>query len=445
MNILFLKPDSGMSGKGVGPYLGLLYLISYLKKHGFNDASLLDLTFSKDFKKDTERAVKDENPAIIGITVNSHDRFQAIALIKFVKNLRPSIVTVLGGSHATLCAEEIIKNIPELDVLVFGDGEFAIVELAKAVQQKRDFSHIKGIYYRDRNKRIKKNPLRPVEMNLDNYSFPDWGAVDIENYNFFMPIEGLPKIITLISSRGCPFNCNFCAAKEISGGIIRFRSVDNVIKEIGLLLRRFPNYHIFIYDDHFLLDKKRVLEFCDKVKKEKLAFKWGCYSRVDSIDEEVARRIAGAGCEMVSFGVESGSKYVLDLMNKKIDPAKIKKAIKSLKENDIISRCSIFFNYPGERIRDIFKTFWMLWQANVGPKEIVIGEHTVIYPKTEVFYQLKDKYLPKDFNWEKKFENLPNYKDVPIYIPPFDFLRVRLIRFLRKFYKLCYILKQLLK
>lgn len=439
MNILFLKPDSGTSGKGVGPPLGLLYLISSLKRNGFPNVFLFDLTFSQNPEEDVKRLIKKKKPAIVGITINSHDRFQGFDLIRLVESLRPGIITVLGGPHATLCGESIIKDIPELDVLVLGDGELSMVELAEAVQQKKDFSHIKGIYYRDKNRRIIKNPPRAIEMNLDKYPFPDRSVLNIKDYNLFMPIRERPKAVTLISSRGCPFHCYFCAAKEICGGIIRFRSVDNILEEIKLLLKKFPDYYIFIYDDHFLLNKKRVLEFCKRVKEENLNFKWGCYGRVDSIDEEIAQKIAEAGCQMVSFGVESGSDYVLRLMNKKTDPKRIKKAIRLTKKNDIVPRCSIFFNYPGERICDIFKTFWMLWQADVKPKEIVIGEHTVIYPGTEIFYQLKDRYLPKDFNWEKKFENLPNYKNVPIYIPPFDFLRVRLIRFLRKFYKLYFI------
>ncbi len=438
MNILLLRPKSKMSGKGIGPPLGLLYLVSSLKSNGFNDISLIDLTFSRSVKKDVEKTIRQKNPAMVGVTANSHDRFQAFNLIKLIKKINPNTITVLGGPHATLCPEETIHNMPELDVLVVGDGEVAIVELAEAVQEEQGFSRIKGIYYRDRERKVIKNFNRPIEMGLDKYPFPDWGAINIKDYDLFLPTRGKPKAITLISSRGCPFRCNFCAAKGIGGGVIRFRSVENIVSEIKVLLRKFPGYYIFIYDDHFLLDKKRILGFCKRVKKEKINFKWGCYGRVDSIDEQIVREISKIGCQMVSFGVESGSKRVLKLMNKGIVPRQIRRALQIVKKYGISVRSSVFFNYPGERIIDIFKTFWLLWKSKLSPDEIVIAEHTLLYPKTKVFERLKNKYLPQDFNWNKKYKNLPEYKNVPIYIPPFDFLRVRLIRFLRKLYKLCY-------
>lgn len=434
-----------MSGKGIGPPLGLLYLVSSLKHNGFNNVYLKDLTFSENTEETVKKIIEQKKPAMIGITANSHDRFEAFDLIKLVKKIKSDIVTILGGPHATLCPEETIKNIPELDILVVGDGEFAIIEIARRVQQKKDFANIKGIYYRKRDKSISKNPSREINMDLDRYFFPDWGIINLQNYNLFLPIKTFPKAVTMVSSRGCPFRCNFCAAKEISGGIVRFRSVDNIISEIKSLLKQFPGYHIFIYDDHFLLNKKRVLEFCRKVRKQKIKFKWGCYGRVDSVDEEIAKEISKIGCQMVSFGVESGSRRVLKLMNKQTTPDKIKQALQTVKKYGMSARCSIFFNYPGEKIVDIFKTFWLLWQCHISPEEIVIAEHTLLYPKTAVFNQLKNKYLPKNFNWEKRFKDLPNYKDVPIYIPPFDFFRVQLIRFLRKFYKLCYELKIKLK
>ena len=438
-----VKPKSEMSGKGFGCPLSLLYLSASLKNNGFNDVYVKDLTFSRDAEGEISELLKEKKPAIAGVTVNCHDRFQAIDIIKLAKKASPETVTVLGGPHAILCGEEIMKELSELDILVIGDGEAAIVEIAQAVKNKSGFGDIKGIYYHGKTGSVKATPSRPMEMNLDVYPFPDWDAINVRDYNLYLPVEGKPKAISLISSRGCPFKCNFCAAKEAGGGIIRFRSVRNIVDEIKKILEKFPGYSIFIYDDHFLMNKKRVLEFCEMVKEEGLDFQWGCYGRVDAVDEEMAEEIAKVGCKMISFGVESGSEYVLKLMNKKTDPGKIRKAISAVKKFGIVARCSIIFNYPGERIIDMFKTFWLLWRADIDPDEIALGENTLLYPATEVFYQLKDKCLPKDFSWSRKYPNLPHYKNVPIYIPPFYFFRISLVRVLRRFYTLFYRIKKI--
>lgn len=441
MKILFIKPDSKLSARGIAPPLGIMYIISSLKSSGFSEVDFFYLTLLKNPELEIKKYILKNKPSIVGVTVNSHDRFQAMDIIKTVKKIDPKITTIVGGPHATLCADSMINSLPELDILVVGDGESTMVEIAEIIRSGGDLSVVRGIYYRNKSGDVKITPPRLSENNLDIYPFPDWDIVNINDYDMLLPIDGEPKSVSLISSRGCPFRCRFCAAKEICGGIIRFRSIDNIIKEIKFLIDKFPGYHIFIYDDHFLLRKDRVLDFCNKIKKEGLNFKWACYGRVDSIDEEIAKNIAEIGCQMVSFGIESGSGYVLDLMNKQTDPRKISEAIKTIKSNGIFARCSIIFNYPGERIIDIFKTFLVLWRANIKPSEIFITNHVMIYPKTEIFYQLKYKYLPKDFSWEKDLGSFPSYKNIPIYIPPNNYFRVNLIKIIRKIYKIFYLIK----
>ncbi|MBU4285000.1 B12-binding domain-containing radical SAM protein [Patescibacteria group bacterium] len=441
MKILLIKPKSFFSAKGAGPPLSLMYIASFLKQGGHQVILRDFMVFKGDMKEELEKLIKEENIKIAGVTCNSHERFESFDVIKLLKKIDSNIITILGGPHPTICPQETIKNLPELDILVTNDGENAMRVIIDCLNSKKDFENIGGIIYRTRQGAIKENHVGRIVVNLDEYPFPDFNLINMDDYQLTVPIKGKPMSVPIISSRGCPFNCGFCAAKETNYGRIRFRSIDNIIEELKILLPKFPGYHIFIYDDHFLVNKDRILEFCQKVKKENLKFKWACYGRVDSIDEEIVTAIKEVGCVMISFGIESGSKKMLKKMNKLILPNQIIKAVKIVKKHGISARGSFIFNYPDENIFDVIKTFWLIFRLKLTPEEFAIGPYTVLYPGTQLFADYKNKCLPENFNWNKKYENLPNYKEVPIYQPIFFSLRLWFIHFLRKIHKAFNILK----
>lgn len=441
MKVLLIKPESFFSAKGAGPPLGLLYIASFLKKDGHQVILRDFMVFKGDMKKELKEIIKREKIRIAGVTCNSHERFKAFEVVRTLKQINGKIVTVLGGNHPTICPRETINNLPELDILVKEDGENVFREIIKCLEAEKNFTKVPSIIYRNKQGKIVENPLGKIVTNLDKYPFPDFDLINIKNYQLFIPIKGKPKSIPIISSRGCPFRCSFCAAKETNYGRIRFRSINNIIEELKILLSKFPNYHIFIYDDHFLLDKKRILEFCRKVKEKNLNFKWACYARVDSIDEEIIKAIKEIGCVMVSFGIESGSRKILKKMNKKITPFIILKAVRLVKKYGISARGSFVFNYPEESILDILKTFYLIFRLKLTPEEVAFGPYTVFYPGTQLFIKYRDKCLPKDFSWNKKYKKLSNYKDVPIYQPRFFSLKLWFIHFLRRIHKAFTILK----
>jgi len=191
------------------------------------------------------------------------------------------------------------------------------------------------------------------------------------------------------------------------------------------------DYAIFFYDDHFLLNKKRILEFCRLVRKEGLHFQWGCYSRVDAIDDEILRNIKEIGCVMISFGIESGSDKILKLMNKNITSRQIVAVIKKIKTYNIKTRGSFIFGYPKESALDILKTFWLIFKSGFEIHELVFSKYTLLYPKTSI-----NKYLPENFDWHKNYSEseLKQVLNVPVYMPPFDLIRRRFTLALFWFY-----------
>jgi anaerobic magnesium-protoporphyrin IX monomethyl ester cyclase len=340
----------------------------------------------------------------------------------------------MGGTHPTLVAEEILQYIKEIDIIVLHEGEDTIIELTKALKLGHSLKNVKGIAYRE-NGEIRKTPLRDFVEDLDRLPPPARELFDVDKYNLYLPIYDRPKAMHLLTSRGCPFSCGFCSAKEMSGRKVRYSSPEKVITEMESIKSSYPQYKwLFFYDDHLTLKKSRVIKLCEGIIKSKLNFKWGCYGRVDSIDEEMVDAMKEAGCKMISFGVESGSDMVLNLMQKKINAKMIEMAVNLVKKKGLIARSSFIIGYPGERFKDFLSTIKLCRKLGLNKDEIIWNFKPVIYPSTQLFEDLKKKeYLPEGFNWCERF-SIPNYKDVPLYVDRMSKVKEIIGRGYRKFF-----------
>lgn len=216
---------------------------------------------------------------------------------------------------------------------------------------------------------------------------------------------------------------------------MRYSSPEKVIAEIQSIKASYPQFKwLFFYDDHLTLKKSRVIKLCEGIIKSRLDSNWGCYGRVDSIDEEIVDAMKEAGCRMISFGVESGSDAVLDLMRKGINSKMIEKAVNTVKKRGLIARCSFIFGYPGERFKDSLSTISLCRKLGLDADEIIWNFNPVIYPSTQLFDDLKKKgYIPEGFSWCERL-NLPDYKDVPVYVNSFSKIKEIIGRGYRKFF-----------
>jgi len=160
----------------------------------------------------------------------------------------------------------------------------------------------------------------------------------------------------MITSRGCPYQCQFCDVHELFGRKTRYRTVDNVIEEMRMLSIEYRVKEIIFYDDTITIDRERVMELCERMIKEKLDISWGCYSRVDRIDDEMSKIMKRAGCHMISMGVESGSDEMLTKMQKGITIEQTRNAFKILKKNNIETSASFIVGFPGETRQTLQKT-----------------------------------------------------------------------------------------
>ena len=231
MRILLIKPFSWYSAKGLGFPLSLGYLASSLLAAD-EEVKVLDLQITEKEKYDHSlyKTLSEYKPEIIGITCNSHERFYSFDIAKKVKKWK-DVPVVMGGPHVTFTAEETLQHIKEIDVIVLHEGEDTLVELTKALGDGISLEKVKGLAYRE-NGEVRKTPLREFIKDLDRLPFPARELFDVDKYDLYLPIFDRPKAMHLLTSRGCPYSCGFCSAKEMSGRRVRFASPEKVLDEM---------------------------------------------------------------------------------------------------------------------------------------------------------------------------------------------------------------------
>lgn len=331
--------------------LGLLHIASYLREKGI-DIQFLDLA-----------SVDESNwvfPSgdIFGISVCvSHDEILR-KMARKIKDKYPNSIIVAGGPHASTCPEHILSS-SDVDIAVKGEGEISFYEIASG----KNISDINGIFFKQGNAII-SNPEREVISDIDSLPYPAWDLLNLEAYNAIVSYHDVSiRGATIITARGCPFNCAFCGSPFLNKRVVRFHSVGYVLKEIEILVNKYGFKGLCFVDDVFTLDKKRLLEICDGLKK--FAIKWRCLARCDTVNFEMLKAMKDAGCTQVDFGIESGSQKILDVVNKKVTVEKQKDAVLMAKAAGLLPKVCIIIGLPGEDEESIAQTKEFLKEVNV--------------------------------------------------------------------------------
>ena len=407
LKILLLIPPGGYYAerwkKGSSmPSLGICYVASALEKAG-HEVNIIDAYIENIPLKALLSKIKTINPDLAGVTFTTENRFQAFDLIRGIKKILPNTLVCAGGPHVTLAADDTLSHIKELDFIVRGEGEETITEAVRAILENTSFKNIQGLSHREGEK-VYHNPARALIHDLNKVPFPAWHLVPWEKYNFKLDVPGRGELRTanMMTSRGCPFGCNFCASTKVWGRSCRMRTADNIIDEIAILKERYKIEALWIFDDTFTVSKKRVEEFCNKLIEKKWNLSWFCEVRVDTVDRELLSLMKKSGCYSIGFGVESGSQKILDeVIRKRISLEQVKETANICKELGIISNPFFIFSHPGETKEDIEKTMEMI---RTWPKPSSISLSLLhVYPGTRLEEIAKEKgILPKDFSWTVK-------------------------------------------
>jgi radical SAM superfamily enzyme YgiQ (UPF0313 family) len=430
MRIMFVKMPLKGSGGGEAVPLGLGYMAALLERRG-DVVKIIDynVVMTDDYKAHFVKAVKDFDPDIIGLTCNTAERFGVMDLAKLSKTVSNAKV-IVGGVHMTFDSEGMMKAEPAIDIAVKGEGEATITELVPRLENGLRLDGILGITYRDGEK-IVQNGNRPFIEDISTLPFPSFHLFDMGAYTISIPTTHHKqyKVINVISSRGCPYNCNFCSTTQHWGMRIRFRTAENFVDELEMLIRKYGYNGFHIADDNFTMNRERVIRICQEIKKRGLDIAWHCSAHVNTIFDDMISEMASAGCKAISFGIESGSERMLKMMNKMASVEQIENALSLCRKYHINIKGNFVFGYPGENTDDIRKSFEMM-EKYLEPEECVLFEHVHLHPNTKVFREvMATGYFGSDFSWSKR--DVPAYRNLPTYFPQDDEERVTLIRTLR--------------
>jgi radical SAM superfamily enzyme YgiQ (UPF0313 family) len=347
MRVLLVNPPYPIVESLTMP-LGLLYLGARLEQGG-HDVFLEDLQLSRSPLRRLQQTLNKFQPDLAGVTSFSLNLPIAARILQKIKSLFPGVITVWGGSHVSFDDMNILQQYPAVDVVVRGEGEETLLEVADRATRGKDFHGLLGISWRGKDGRLYQNPPRPFREDLDKLPRPAWHLLKLSQYRAFG--DGA----SIMTSRGCPHRCVFCVGRKMIGARGRFRNPEAVVDEMEALVR-LGFRRIRIEDDLFTFRSERALAICEEIDRRGLSIRWRAYSRVDTIDAELLRWMKRTGCERLLYGAESGSAEILKRIRKGITPDQTRRAVEMTREAGIGVLASFVLGLPGETPQTLQQT-----------------------------------------------------------------------------------------
>jgi anaerobic magnesium-protoporphyrin IX monomethyl ester cyclase len=330
--------------------------------------------------KEIERKVADENPGLVGITCNSGNMDTVALMVKRLKNL--GVPVVLGGSHPTVLPEQSL-HYTSADMVALGEGELTLVGVLKALSNNGSFADIPSLAWRN-GADIVVNPKGSLIDHIDHLPIPDRSFIRRSDY--FGEV--------MMTGRGCPFNCGYCASRNIWGKSVRLRSTESIIQELEILAAQSDTsaetlpgrWVVKIVDDTFTVNKKRTLALLDNIISSglnRMEFTGGV--RADTLDETLVKKMREANLRRVTLGVESGSPRILKMIHKGETNEDVKRALMLLREADIRSHAFFMIGFPEETSEDIEMSKRLILESQ--PDYVEVNMVTP-YPGTDLFARL---------------------------------------------------------
>lgn len=405
MKTLLINPPQIFPKELLYVPLGLAYLASMLKTHG-HEVKVRDMTLHS--WDDVRSEIKREDPDIVGIGCLTLWRNQTIRTARIAKEYNPNIKVVIGGPHATFYPRYMFKMAP-VDVVVLREGEMTIVELVEAFNKGKDLSNIRGIAFQ-RNGKIIQTEMRPLIKSIDEIPFPSYDDFDLRKYSGLNFPKKLRHLIStaMITSRGCPFACQFCSTSRYWGRFWRARSPRNVLDEIEWLYNEYDVRLIHFFDDIFTINRDRVIQICQEILRRKLDILWQAETRVDCVDKEMLRWMRKAGCREINYGIESGSARILRNIDKRITTEQIRKTLRMTHEADISTIGYLIVGNPGEDKDTINETIKLMKEfkpfrppLDWGHSGLYVAWSSLlsIFPNTPIYELSKKEGIIDDDYW----------------------------------------------
>ena len=385
------------------PHLGIVSLSSYIEeKCPYVTTKVIEDT-------NPLKEILRNKPDIVGFTADSVDYEDTKIIASKIKQKTKTFL-IIGGVHITACPESFNKN---FDIGVVGEGEVTLFELLEAFQKNKkikntDYKKIDGVIYFDK-KTIIKTKTRALIKNIDELPIPKREFVPMEKKYLSNQINlyGVKRMISLMTSRGCPYHCVYCGS-PVQWGSVRFHSVDYVIKEIDYLIKKYKIDGINFFDDLFIAPKQRLLLLVEKIKEKgwDKTIVFSGLARANLIDEEIIKALKSINLKRLSFGFENFSPKILNYL--KVNSVSVKDNINAINlchKYGIAVSSGFIVGTPGETIKDLQITYAGMKKYPIENPSIYI---LLAYPGTKIWNFALDKGLvSKDMNMNKLFIRIP--------------------------------------
>jgi len=378
------------------PHVGLGYIASVLRSNGVS-VKILDVAVSN------RREVDDflnQSFNLVGITTTSATYDKALKIADEVKVRNPTTKVVLGGPHIGIAMEKSLDRSSVIDYAVYGEGEYTLLELVRLLEtgnhSTEKLQRICGLIFRDES--IVLTEPRPWIRNLDSLPFPAWDLFPIERYDQHV----------LLTSRGCPFNCSFCAVPILWGRHWRARSVSNVVDEVRWVISTFGKKPFYIADDNFTMDTDRIESFCDEIRS--LNIQWFCQGvRAERVTKAMLKKMKDAGCIGIALGVESADPMVLKNIDKGETVEDIEKAVTMIRDTDINIHGLFMIGNIGDTYNTIKKSIDFAINQSFTTFDFYLA---LPYPQTKLWNYVEEsgRWINKDYTKFNHFSNMPVFE-----------------------------------
>ena len=382
------------------PPLGIGYLAAIAESEG-HTVAIFDLGLAPDtpLEDDVARIVA-YAPDLVGMTAmtnNYHSAQQTFALLK-AQQAAPLLV---GGPHATLFPERVLGD-PNVDYLIYGEGEEPFRQLLRTMAwegvrpDEASLRGIAGLCFKTtagpEPDGLVRNDPAPLLHDLDTLPMPARHLFELGRYPLYAP-NG-ERMVTLLTSRGCPFGCSYCF-KGIMGRKYRQHSPDYVLREVHTLVDEYHYRHLYFIDDLFTFDQQRLHEICERIVADKLDIRWQCLARVDTVSREGLALMYRAGCREIHYGIESGNAEVLKRIDKRITHEQVRAAIDWTNAAGITAKGYFMLGLPGDTEETMQQTIALACELDL---DLAMFSLTTPFPGTRLWDELVARQPDVEFN-----------------------------------------------
>lgn len=377
--------------------LGIAYLAATLEQDGY-DVEVLDCIAEGYDSKEFELFISRKKYDVIGISTYTPDWHIVVRNLKIIKTLYPESIIIIGGPHVNSMikaglGECLVKDSAFFDIAVYGEGEQTLLNIVRAISEKKSIANIAGTLWRNGKEEYRINPPQGLIKDINTIPFPALELLPLSKYRRTPSSYKRVPVRSILTARGCPYSCIFCD-RGAFGFSVRKRTVDNVMREVDRLVTKFKTRELRIWDDVFTMDEKFTIEICKELKNYNLL--WSCNGRVNMITSNILKHMKDAGCWAVDFGIESGNDKILKVINKKFTVQKAAEAIRMVKKSGMEVRTFFILGFPEETIETVQDTINFALFNDIDYATFYLPQ---AYPGTRLYdIAKKDMSLENDFS-----------------------------------------------